>query len=794
MTKYWSTLAVARARKGTSTVAHSSRQNERDRNEKSWSDANSSRGMRVAFVSTYPPRQCGIGVFCQDLLLALGEVKRIGRLGIAAARVVAIDSAPYRYDYPSEVCFQIRNYLQKDYGEAAEFLNLSPIDVVSIQHEFGIFGGADGEYVIDLMEAVRKPLVTTLHTVLKNPTPGQRGTLRRICNLSTRIVVQAHCAVEMLADVYAVPRSKIHMIHHGVPHVPFLDPAFHKGQCGAGGRQMILTCGLISPNKGIECAIDALATVAQVFPDVLYVVLGATHPEVRKRFGETYRSSLEEKVKERGLEHNVSFVNRFVTKEELIRFLVAADVYCTPYTSVEQTSSGTLAYAVACGKAVVSTPYLYAEELLADGRGVLVPFGDPTALAEEIGRLLDDQGIRDRIRMKAYQFGRHMLWTEAGASYLKVFGEAMEDHGTASGKVYAQIERPAESPRPDVNLNHLKTLTDDTGVLQHARFLTPDREHGYCTDDNARALIVSVTNWHLFRDEEILPLIDTYLAFLTHSVHRGTGRVRNLMSYDRGWLEDVGSEDSHGRTLWALGHCVAYGPSEAVSNHATQLFNLILRHCAVLRSPRAAAYSILGCLTYLRRFGGDTGARAVACDLAYYLANLLRSTASDDWVWFEDIVVYANARLPQALVGMGNLLKDKELLHDGLRSLEWLLAIQTDPSGKHLSLVGCNGWYPRGEEKAKFDQQPVEIPCLLDACHEAFLATGEEKWLLEMERCFGWFLGRNDVGEAVCDLRSGGCRDGIGPSSMNDNEGAEATLSWLMALHSMPPGILLDEH
>lgn len=761
---------------------------ERVSNEPSHPGDGAAKALRAAFLSTYPPRQCGIGVFCQDLLLALKEVAAHRQLEPEGVRVVAIDSAPYRYDYPSEVCFQIRGYLQKDYREAAEFLNLSPVDVVSVQHEFGIFGGTDGEYVIDLMQVLKKPLVTTLHTILDKPTPTQKRTLERVCDLSTLVVVQADRAMDMLADVYGVPRSKIRMIPHGAPDVPFLDPAFYKDYCGAAGRRMILTLGLMSPNKGIEYAIEAIARVARSFPDVLYTVVGVTHPEVRKRFGESYRGSLEERVRELGLEHNVKFVNRFVSREELIRFLVAADIYCTPYLSTEQITSGTLAHAVACGKAVVSTPYWHAEELLADGRGVLVPTRDPGALAEELERLLSDEGLRDRIRMRAYRFGRKMIWREVGASYLNLFHDAEREYGVKARKDYALVKQPKEAPLPDVNLGHLCTLTDDTGILQHALFLTPDREHGYCTDDNARALIVVTTNWETFHDESVFPLFQTYSAFLSHAIHPQTGRVRNFMSYDRKWLEDAGSDDCHGRTLWALGCCVAFGPGEAVSNNAARLFNRVLPQAAVLRSPRAAAYSILGCLQYLRRFGGDREARAVASDLTYWLAGLLRTSATPDWVWFEDVVTYANGRLPQALIAMGNLLKDPELLNDGLRSLEWLLGMQTDPIRGHLSLVGCTGWYPRGKERARFDQQPVEIPGLMDACHEAFLATGEQKWLVEMERCFGWFLGRNDLGEPVCDPRSGGCHDGLGPLAVSQNQGAEATLSWLMALHSMPPG------
>ena len=741
--------------------------------------------VRVAFVSTYPPRQCGIGTFSHDLLSGLQEIHASRGVANTNLQVVAIDSAHYRYDYPPEVRLQIRDHRMGDYREAAEFLNLSPVGAVSLQHEYGIFGGEDGNHVIHLLRTLKRPVVTTLHTVMDEPTPGQRETLRTICALSTFVVVQTQRAVDMLDQVFGVPRKKIVMIHHGTPDVPFLDPAFYKDQCGAEGRRMILTFGLINPNKGVEYAIEALSNVVSEFPDVLYIVLGATHPEVKRRFGESYRLSLEQLVKEKGLANNVVFHNQFVPKEQLIKFLVAADIYLTPYLSKQQIVSGTLAYAVACGKAVVSTPYWYAEELLSDDKGVLVPFRDSGALAAQLKTLLADQRLRDRLRKRAYRFGRQMTWREVAGSYLKVFENAMEEYGMQAVAAHTWVKATDQPSLPDVNLNHLRAMTDDVGMLQHAFFMTPDRIHGYCTDDNARALIVATMNWHLMADESILPLLQTYLAFVNHAIDRETGKIRNFMSYARKWTEEVGSEDSHGRTVWALGHCVAHMPTDAVLSLAMRLFNRALAPSGMVKSPRAAAYVVLGCLEYLNRFGGDREAMEVAYGGARRLADQLRSNTSSDWVWFEDILSYDNARLPQTLIAAGRRLKDEELLQDGLRSLEWLLSVQTDPKDGHISLVGTAGWYCRGGERARFDQQPLEISALIDACYEASLATGEDRWSNKMERCFNWFFGRNDVRKVLYDFTSGGCYDGLHPTGVNQNEGAESTLSWLMALHRM---------
>ena len=737
----------------------------------------------VSFVGTYPPRQCGIGTFTHDLGQSIAQLQGENAGMGESVRVVALSSKGGAYNYGPKVQFEIRSQHRMDYRRAADFLDLSSADVISLQHEFGIFGGDDGAYIIDLLSRLTRPVVTTLHTVLQEPSLGQMETLKAVCAHSALLVVMAQKAIELLVDVYGISREKILLIHHGAPDIPFLDPVYTKDQFQAEGRRVILTFGLLSSNKGIEVAIEAIASVVEEFPDLLYIVLGATHPEVKRLFGEEYRLSLERLVKSKGLEEHVVFYDRFVSLEQLIRFLVAADIYVTPYLAKEQITSGTLAYAMACGKAIISTPYWYAEELLAEDRGRLVPFHDPEALAGQLRELLGDEAKRDVIRKRAYQFGRQMVWREVASAYVEAFRRALHERRGPIIGLRTREHTTKHLSLPEISLEHLRLLTDDTGILQHAAFTTPDRRHGYTTDDNARALILTIMNWRLFKDEEILPLLQRYLSFLNYALNEETGRVRNFMDYDRHFAEEMGSEDSHGRTVWALGTAVGYSPSDSIIGLAARTFQQILPVCEDFTSPRAWAYVILGALAYLKRFGGDREAQRIHSLLANRLLKSFVTNAAPDWPWGEDIVTYGNARLPQALIAASSYLDNEEMRDYGLRALAWLFEIQTDPQGGHLSLIGNNGWLKRKGGRARFDQQPIEAAALIDACYEAFLFTEDEKWLASIEQSFDWFLGRNDVHTTLVELTTGGCRDGLHSAGVNENQGAESTISWLMALH-----------
>ncbi len=741
--------------------------------------------VKAAFVSTYPPRQCGIATFCSDLL---GSMKQLYGNSNGEGpnqhnfEIVALNRGSKSYNYDREVSFHIRDQHHHDYQRAADFINLSPVDAVSIQHEYGIFGGEDGNYISYLLNGLKIPAITTLHTVLEKPTAGQKQTLMRICEQSTTVVVMANTAIDILTRVYKVPREKIRLIPHGAPDVPFLDSSYYKDQFNAEGRKVLLTFGLLSPSKGLEYAIEAMEEVARAHPDALYIILGATHPEVKRLYGEEYRHNLEKMIRDRGLEKNVTFYNQYVTLERLVQFLVATDVYITPYLSREQITSGTLAYAVACGKAIVSTPYLYAEELLDEGRGSLVPFKDSRALGAELNKLLEDEELRNRMRKNSYQYGRQMIWKEVARNYASAFDQAR----LCYGDMFVQTEKGADVTErallPEVNLNHLRAMTDDTGLYQHSVFSIPERKHGYCTDDNARALIAAAMNWRLFKDEAIMPLVNVYLSFLYHAFNEEKGRMRNFMSFDRRWLENSGSEDSHGRTLWALGYTIAHPPSEAVLGIANRLFKGLIKAPLSFTSPRAWAFSAIGANYYLRRFGGDTRVIKIMAELSEKLLKLFKDQASADWYWYEDILTYDNARLSQALIAAGKNLENDDMFEAGLKSLQWLIEVQTNPESGHLSLIGNDGWYERGGEKARFDQQSVDAAALTDACYQAFVLTGEDHWLKAMEWAFNWFFGSNDAHQPLYDFSSGGCYDGIQPGGINQNLGGESVASLLLAL------------
>ncbi len=732
----------------------------------------------MAFVGTYLPRRCGIATFTADLCRAVAQCAGSPERAFA----VALNDRPEGYDYPPDVRYQIRDGALADYRRAADFLNLAGVEVLSLQHEYGIFGGPAGAYVLELARDARMPVVTTLHTVLRCPDEHQRSVLEQLVRLSDRVVVMAETARTFLREIYGVPDAQVAVIPHGIPDVPFVDPAFYKDKFGVEGRTVLLSFGLLHPGKGIELAIRALPEILARHPDAVYLVAGATHPHVQREQGERYRLGLERLAEELGVAAHVVFDNRFLDLEELCELLGAADLYLTPYLGEEQIVSGTLSYALGAGKAVVSTPYWYAREVLADGRGRLVPFGDAAALGRAVIELLDDPVERHRMRKAAYTFARRMVWPEVARAYLALFAAVKREREAAPRPripAPAPAGGPGELPEPD--LRHLRTLTDDTGILQHARFTVPDRRHGYSLDDNARAVIAALMAHAATGDDALLGLAATYLAFVEHAWNPDAARFRNFLTYDRRWAETAGSEDSHGRALWGLGYAVAAAPDDGMIRLAAQLFDRALPAVAAFRSPRAWAFALLGADGYLRRYGGARHVLTAAEVLAERLYRQYRAAAAPEWRWFEDLLTYANARLPQALLVWGERLGRTEWTEAGLEALAWLVQVETAPEG-HLCPVGNAGWYRRGGERARFDQQPVEVQGLVEAAIAAHRVTGEARWLRLARRGLDWFLGANDIREPLYDYRTGGCRDGLHPDRASGNQGAESTLAWLLAL------------
>ncbi len=689
------------------------------------------------------------------------------------------------YDYPARVHFEIAENELASYRRAADFLNLNEVDVACVQHEYGIFGGKAGSHVLALLRELRMPVVTTLHTILAQPNPQQRAAMDELLRLSERIVVMSEYGATLLGSVHGVAAGKIDFIHHGIPRLP---PARRsKDRLGLEGSSVILTLGLLSPDKGIEHVIDALPAIVRAHPDAVYVVLGATHPHVKQRDGETYRLMLESRALKLGVQGSLVFHDRFVSSDELAEFLAAADLYVTPYLKQEQITSGTLAYALGSGKAVVSTPYFYARELLADGRGVLVPWRDPAAIAGAVSELLGDDARRLAMCARGAEYGRDMVWPAVAARYLASFERARESHGHRMRTAFharTLATRPVELPEP--SFGHLRAMTDDTGLLQHAAFTVPRYEDGYCLDDNARALLAMalVEDAGSHQLDTVRALGTRYLAFVRHAYNRDTGRFRNFMTYGRRFSEDCGSEDSHGRALWALGTVVGRSGEPGRRSLATELFHAALPALAPFTSPRAWSYALLGIDEYLRALQGESNVEAVRTQLAKRLLDLYERTATRDWPWFEDRLTYCNARLPQALIASGAHGGDEAMIATGLRSLAWLVGQQQSSDGA-FSPVGSNGHHVRGASRATFDQQPVEASSMISACLEAWRATGDGKWRLHARRVFDWFLGENALRQVVCDAATGGCRDGLHPDRINENQGAESTLAYLLALLEM---------
>lgn len=755
-------------------------------------DQSSTPGSSIALIGSYVPRRCGIATFTHNLALSIAE--RIFDQPLESTervRIVAVNDQDEVYKYGPEVAFEIGQHRKYDYSNAADILNDSKFETISLQHEFGLFGGEAGVYLLELLERLKKPVVTTLHTVLAEPNASQREVFERICERSASVVVMAERAREILRDCYDVPQDRIRFIHHGVPDLPFGNTENLRDRFGTAGKPAILTFGLLGPDKGIEITLDALAQIVPDHPNLVFTVLGATHPHVKRDSGESYRLSLERRALERGIQKNVIFHNRYVSEEDLCEYLAAADIYVTPYRNKEQIVSGTLAYALAAGTAVVSSPYMYAREMLADGRGRLVEFGDVNGFAEAIRTLIEDTDELERMQTAAYELGRAMIWPRVAQQYHEAFTEAhagaVERARLAARKEKRQLRMRLSLP--EVQLSILLAMTDDVGILQHCVFATMDRRHGYTTDDNARAMIVAAMYWSQFQDERVLGPLQTYLAFLNHARSGGGGRFCNLMSYDRRWLETNWSDDCQGRAQWALGYLIAHAPHKSMRLLAEDLFRQSLENFETMASPRAWAFAALGLYYYLREFPDDHKARAVLQTLAGRLETAFQEHESADWHWCEELVTYDNARVPQALILSGMALDVDSLTQRGLRVLRWLLNVQTAQEG-HLSVIGSDGWLRRGGRRAPYDQQPLEAAALIEACKAAYRATGEGHWLLEMRRCFAWYLGQNDAGASLIEFKSQGCYDGLVRGGVNQNFGAESCVSWLLSLltmHEMQP-------
>lgn len=738
---------------------------------------------RIAVVGNYLPRRCGIATFTTDLCNAIHA-----QYGTTELLALPVNDTDEGYSYPARVRFELSEDKLASYRQAADFLNFRNIDLVCLQHEYGIFGGVAGAHILELLRLLQMPVVTTLHTVLREPNIDERTVMEEIAVLSDRLIVMSRLSSEILQEEFHVPIDKIDLIPHGIPDLPFTDPNFYKDGLGTEGKDVLLTFGLLSPNKGIENVIQALPSIRSHHDNVVYMVAGVTHPHVLRREGEKYRRYLQDLAKDLGVEASVIFRNRFVTPQELVELIGGADIYVTPYKHKAQVVSGTLAYALSAGKAIISTPYLHAVELLDDERGVLVPFDDPQAIAEKTIELLDNGIARHAMRKRAYLFARNMVWDRVAQQYMGSFERVYKERLRNPRATFsAQNTEKALDRLPDVKLDHLYRMTDHTGILEHAVFVVPNYPEGYTTDDNARALIVAILLDELGSSASTgsTELACRYLAFLWLAFDPSSKRFRNCLSYELQWQEAQGSEDSHGRALWAVGTVLGRCKDTGLRGAAGRLFELAVPAALEFKSPRACAFALLGLQEYLDSFPEDRAALRASDALAESLLACYRAHRTGDWKWFENVLSYSNARLPQALLRAGMRNGSDEMVSAGLESLDWLATIQRCEIKGHFVPIGSQGFYSKKTEKARFDQQPVEACAVVSASLQAFHATGKSRWWREAWTAFNWFLGDNDLQIALYDPTTGGCRDGLHPDRANENQGAESTLSFLMALLEM---------
>ena len=726
---------------------------------------------KIAIIGNYPPRKCGIATFTKDLNDGIKEN------GVTTA-VVAMNDGLNRYDYPDDVVFEIEQNVMASYINAAEYLNSNNFDAVIVQHEFGIYGGQDGIHIIQLLKRLRIPVVTTLHTVIDDPTENQRVVVKELARVSQKLVCISQKGIDLLRVVYDVPHSKCLHIHHGVHHYETKDIYGLRKKLGVERKKVLLTFGLLSKNKSIEVVINALPEVVKNHPDTIYIILGATHPHVVKHEGEDYRLMLIRLVNKLNLVNNVIFVNRFVSNDELFSYLELCDIYVIPYLGEKQISSGTLIYTMAAAKPIISTPFWYAREMLADERGLLFDFKNSVQLAERINELLDNEVKRKAIAQNAFTLAKECYWPMIGKQYYELVDRMIvEENIRALSEPAPVIE--SKFVLPHIKLDHLRVLTDYTGILQHAKYNVPDRNHGYCTDDNARALLLSVMLQNEIQDvDELNRLTSIYLSFIDYAYNPETGKFRNFMNYERGWLDREGSEDSIGRTAWALGFTSAYTNVCNFYHHSNHLFEKVLKQIDLLNHPRALSYATLG-LSHHAKVHGETAVieRLGSCTKKLYM--LFDKTIDEEWLWFDEKVSYANSRIPHAMIHAGIYLKDEKLIHRGLKVLDWLIAKQF--SNEVFSPVGNDGWLtPQG--KAAFDQQPLEANGMIDACLQAEMYVKDGTYADYALKAFYWFTGENDCAQPVYDFATGGCRDGLHPGGVNLNQGAESTISWLMSL------------
>jgi glycosyltransferase involved in cell wall biosynthesis len=729
--------------------------------------------MKLAFIGTYPPRECGIGTFTKNLFNAMLD-KNSSTKFKSEGFVVAMNDNDLTYKYPEEVKLTIRQQRQEDYLKAAEFINLSGADLCILEHEFGIYGGESGVYILPLLHRLEVPVVVTLHTILKTPSYNEKVILIEICKMAQKIVVMTLKAIEFLIEVYQVPEEKIELIEHGVPDIYFAQEQSKK-EFKLQRKKVLLTFGFIGRNKGIETVIRALPKVIDKYPDVIYIVLGKTHPNVLRHSGEEYRIFLMRLVKTLRLEKHVVFLNEFIDEQNLFKYLYASDIYITPYLNEAQITSGTLSYAVGVGAAVMSTPYWHAVELLADGRGKLFNFNDSDSLSSTMIQLLDHPSDLRKMKKKALDFGRRITWPKTGEKYVHLVTGVAEMPPQITEKDDVQLDLLI---LPPFSLAHINRLTDDTGIIQHAKFGIPNLKEGYCLDDNARALLMVLMAYWQIKDKRALELSPIYLSYI-HYMQNPDGTFRNFLSFSRNFLDEVGSEDSFGRTIWALGYLLGNAPNDAYYQTGKMVFFNAAPNFEKLTSIRSIANTIIGISLYLKSNLSDDLMTERLRNLTGILQFRYHECTTSDWQWYENLLAYDNGILPLAMLHAAEILHDEKVNKIAIESMNFLTSHTLKDN--YLSIIGNEKWYKKEGERSVYAQQPIDAMAMVLMYHQAYHLTRDKAYLSKLYTSFLWFLGENDLRMSLYDFETKGCCDGFESYGVNRNQGAESSLAYLIS-------------
>lgn len=726
--------------------------------------------MKLAYIGTYPPRECGIGTFTQNLADSmLNNGKEVDEI-----MVVAMNDHNLNYEYPPEVKLSIDQKQQSDYLKAADFINESGADACILEHEYGIYGGLSGVYILPLLHRLNIPIISTLHTILEKPSYNEKAILKEICKMSDKIVVMSHKAIQFLVEIYEVPKQKIALIEHGVPDIHF-DREESRKELKLNEKKVILTFGFIGRSKGIETVIKALPKIVEKHPEVLYIILGKTHPNVLRDAGEEYRDYLEDLAKSLGVSDNVLMLNQFIDKKGLFKYLAACDIYITPYLSIAQITSGTLTYAMGSGCAVVSTPYWHAAELLANDKGCFFDFNDVNGLSEVMNDLFENPDRLKQIQKKAAEYGKNITWPKIGQKYTKLISNVLAAPKKVDPKKDTEIDIEL---MPSLSLRHIIRLTDDTGIIQHAKFGIPNHKEGYCLDDNARALLMACMCYNHEKDPQVLDLMTIYMSYVNY-MQNEDGSFRNFLAFNRNFLDEVGSEDSFGRTIWALGYLIANAPKDFYYQTANEIFGRAFSHFTKVKSIRAIAYTIMGISYYMQRHASDNGMKQVLRTLTDTLIRHYEENQSDNWKWFEALLAYDNAILPLSLLHATQVLKEKRVAEVAFASMDFLT--EHTLKDTHLSIIGNKDWYFKDKERSLFAQQPLDAQAMVLMFQQAYKLTGNREYLTKLFTSYRWFLGENDMRMSLYNFETDGCCDGFENDGVNRNQGAESTLAYFIS-------------